>query len=212
VVTVTVSGISSGGGTFTLTSTNLTVTQGNQGSSTITVTPKNGYTGTVDLSFDTSNDSALQNLCYEFTNEASDGDGTVTITGTGAIGTQLTLDTNPADCNAFAAVRTGGKPGFHSFKRMHSGGGSGNSPAPVAPAAIAFGGLLMAGILGRYSRKLRSLACVVVLVTIGLAVSACGGNSNTVTVPTGTYTVTVTGVDSASASITSTTSFTFTVN
>ncbi len=62
----------------------------------------------------------------------------------------------------------------------HTGGSlkaSNNTPKrsnPV-PAGIAFAGLMLAGFLGRSSRKLRQLACVIALASLGLAISACGG-------------------------------------
>jgi subtilase family serine protease len=208
--TVNVSGISSGAGSISLSATNVTVAQGSQATSTITVTPKSGYTGTVDLSFDTSNDNALQNLCWQFTNENSAGDGTVVITGTGAVGTQLLLDANASDC-ATALVKPGGMHPMHSLRRGNTAQNRGTNPIP---AGFALAGLLLAGFLGRSSRKFRSMACLVALLSIGLALSACGGNNSTVLTnpPQGTYTITVTGQDSATATITSTTTFTLTIN
>jgi len=64
-VAVNVTAVSSGSGTIALADapSSLTVAQGSSANEAITVTPAGGYTGTVGLSFDTSNDSALQNLC-----------------------------------------------------------------------------------------------------------------------------------------------------
>jgi subtilase family serine protease len=215
VVQITVPTTSSGGGSFTLTSTNVSVAQGAQGSSTVTVTPKSGYTGTVLLSFDTSNDNALQNLCAGFTNESSAGYGEVTISNATAQSTQLALDTNAADCLATGAVR---KTGLKPLRVLRSTKSSSNNPpanndSRRAPAAAAFAGLLLAGFLGRYSRRLRGFAAVIALAAIGLGLSACGGVSNTISnPPSGTYTITVTGQDSSTATIpTATTSFTFTI-
>ncbi len=198
----------SGTGTFALAATGITVAQGSQGSSTITVTPAGGYTGTVDLSFDTSNDNALQNLCYEFTNMASNGDGTVAVSGTAAVTTQLTLDANASDCAGTGAVRAG----MRRLSALHrttarNGGTNGANPAP---AAIAFAGLLLAGFLGRSARKFRGLAALIALAALGLGLSACGSSiNNTLSNPSkGTYTITVTGQDATSASIpTATTTF-----
>lgn len=217
VVSVTVPTTSSGSGSFALASTNVTVSQGAQGDSTITVTPKNGYTGTVLLTFDTSNDSALQNLCGGFTNTASNGDGTVGVTNASAVSTELVLDTNASDCVTEAAIR---KSGLRPLRMLAGVKTSRNVPPPRrgdphrAPAAFAFAGLLLAGFLGRYSRKLRTLAGAIALVAVGLGLSACSGiSSNLSNPPTGTYTITVTGQDSSSATIPSaTTSFTFVIN
>jgi hypothetical protein len=76
---------------------------------------------------------------------------------------------------------------------------------------MAFVGLVLAGFLGRSSRKLRQLACVIGLASLGLVLSACGSSSNsTNTVPNpakGTYTITFAGQDSVTTSITAQSSF-----
>jgi subtilase family serine protease len=210
-VTVTASAVSSNTGTFTLSATAVTVARGSSANSTITVTPKSGYTGTVDLSFDTSNDSALQNLCYEFTNMASSGDGTVAVTSTSAVTTQLSLDTNASDCATSTDVLKSGKRAVRSLHKVVATKSTNTSK--TLPASLALAGLLFAGFLGRYARRFRAIAGVILLAAIGFAVSACGGSSsNTVSnPPTGTYTVTVTGQDSATASISAQTTFTFTI-
>ena len=75
-----------------------------------------------------------------------------------------------------------------------------------------FAGLLLAGFLGRYSRKLRVLAGVILLATIGMAFTGCGGNSNTISnAPKGNYTLTLTGMDATTSTITATTTFTLTI-
>lgn len=213
-VTVNVPTGSSGSGSFALSSTNVTVTQGNSGVSTITVTPKSGYIGTVLLTFDTSNDNALQNLCGSFPNMDSNGDGTVQITNASPISTQLKLDTNAADCVANGAAREGG---LVPLRLLHGAKAHNNAPTGGedrrAPTAIAFAGLLLAGFFGRHSRKLRTMAGVMALAAVGIGLSACGGISSSLSnPPKGTYTVTVTGQDSSSATIpTETTSFTFVI-
>jgi len=212
-VAITIAGSSSGKGTFALAATPLTVSQGNSGSSTITVTPSGGYTGTVYLTFSSSNDSALTNLCYDFTTTLSSGDGSVSVTGTAPVTTQLTFDTNAADCVS-AAVAKSGKHAMHRFGPVKTSQNNlpGRNPAPLG---IAFAGLLLAGFLGRHSRKFRGLAAVIGLLAIGLGLSACGGGSSSTSVsdpPKGTYTITVTGQDSATATITGTTTFTFTID
>ncbi len=215
-ITVTVPG-SSSSGTFKLAATALTVSQGSSGISTITVTPAGGYTGTVDLNFTTSNDTALANLCYSFATPVGNG-GSVTVTSpTTAVTTQLTLDTNASDCVS-AAVVLGKKPGLHRFAAM--GKTARNSPPSrpsPAPLGVAFAGLLLAGFLGRSSRKFRTTAGLIALLSVGLAVSACGGGisgggGGTATNPAkGSYTITVDGQDSASATNTATTTFTLTI-
>ena len=97
---VTIGTTSSGKGTFALAATpsTLTVTRGSSGDETITVTPSGGYAGTTLLNFTTSNDNALRNLCFAFTNTSSSGQGSVAVSGTAAVTTQLTFDTNASNC------------------------------------------------------------------------------------------------------------------
>ena len=213
-IAITIGGTSSGKGTISLGATAVTVARGSSASSTITVTPGSGYTGTVYLSFDTSNDNALANLCYQFSDTLSNGEGSVTVTGTTPATTQLTLDTNAADC-ATGAARSGGHA-MHRFGSIKAARNNAPAGPGSAPLTVAFAGLLLAGFLGRHSRKLRSLVAVVGLLGIGLALSACGGgggvSSTTSNPPKGTYTITVTGQDSTTATITSTTTFSFTIN
>lgn len=213
-VSVNVAGSSSGTGSFSLAATNIAVSQGSSGSSTITVKPAGGYTGTVEIAFDTSNDSALQNLCYEFTDTLTDGDGSVTVSNATAVTTQLSFDTNAADCATTGAVRKNGKHAFRSMHKASSDNKQGRNGMKTTSAAMAFAGLLLAGFLGSSSRKLRGLACLIVLASIGMAVTACGGSSsNTISnPPKGTYTVTLSGSDTSSASVpTANTTFTFTI-
>ena len=210
-VSINIAGTSSGKGTIALAATNVSVPQGTSASSTITVTPAGGYTGTVYLTFDTSNDSALANLCYEFSDTLSDGDGSVTVAGTTPATTQLTLDTNASDCVS-AAIAKSGKHAMHRLGPVKTS--QNNSPSRT-PLAVAFAGLLLAGFMGRSSRKLRNLAAVIALLALGLGLSACGSGSVSTTVsnpPKGTYTLTVSGQDSTTATISATTKFTLTID
>ncbi len=213
---VTIAGTSSGKGTFTLAATDLTVSQGSSGASTITVTPAGGYTGTVDLNFTTSNNTALTNLCYSFTTNVTSGGGSVAVTdATKAVTTQLTLDANAADCST---TPTGGAiNGWRRFNVAHSQTSSRNTGTSPVPAGLAFAGLLLVGFLGRSSRKLRNLVLVMALGAAGFALTACGSSVNngitTVTnPPKGTYTITLTGTDSLTTTNTANTTFKFVIN
>ena len=175
------------------------------------MTPAGGYTGTVLLTFTTSNNTALTNLCFNFPGITTAGAGPVVVSGTAAASTQLTLDTLPADCG-LVLRRTGGSP-LHRLSGVMPAGKKGTNPAPLA---VAFGGLLLVGFLGRYSRKLSALAGMAVLVAVTLTVTACGGGGGSSTPvtpdpPKGSYTITVTGTDSTTATITGTTTFTFVI-
>jgi len=213
VIEVTVGGTSTPG-TIALSSSpsTLTVSQGSSGNETLTVTPGSGYTGTVLLTFTTSNDSALTNLCYGFTTTLTNGDGSVSVTSASAVSTSLTLDANASDCIASSVQKHTG-PALHRLGGVKTA--TNNSPNPI-PLTVALGGLLLAGFLGRSSRKFHAVAGLVALLAVGLAVSACGGGSSGTTAPTnppkGTYTITVTGTDSVTATTTSSTKFTFVID
>ncbi|HVB40527.1 MAG TPA: hypothetical protein VNE83_06475, partial [Terriglobales bacterium] len=214
VVTVNVPSVNSGTGSFALAATPLSVTAGGSGSSTITVTPSGGYTGTVLLSFSTSNATALKNLCWKFTSSNSSGDGTVVIDGTAAASTQLTLDANAADCNA-GALRSGtGKRAFAALQPIHNSGIPGSRGIPLIPALLALASLLLMCLGGGF-RRYRAWAGFMVLIAVGFTAVGCGGsNSSSTTVtnpPPGTYTITVTGQDSATSTISATTQFAYTI-
>jgi subtilase family serine protease len=215
---VTIGSTSSGKGTITMAATNVTVKQGSSAPSTITVTPAGGYTGTVLIGIsNTSNNNALSNLCFSFTTTLSSGQGSMVVGSTAAATTMLTFDANASDC---ASTTGASKPGLHSLRSLRGNTisrGPGPRQAPNRlPAEVAFAGLLLAGFLGRYSRKFRSAAWIIVLASAGLAMTACGGSSSSSTTvpnpPKGTYTITLTGSDSVTASITTTTTLTLTID
>jgi hypothetical protein len=196
----------SGTGSFSLNATNLIVNQGSSGSSTITVTPIDGYRGTVDLTFTTSDQNDLQNMCYSFSNMNGDGDGTVAIIGTEAVTTQLTLDTNVWDCLSDNPARSSRSKHLRSMRDIHSSDTSSSSSRGAIAAG--FAGILFAGLFGRRRARLWTIVLVIVLSGACLTFSGCGASNS----PTGTYTVTVTGQDSVSANIpTASTTFTFTI-
>jgi hypothetical protein len=209
---------SSGKGTFAMVfnPATLTVKQGAQGTETLTVTPSGGYTGTVSLTYTSSNPTALTNLCL-FANTGFDSTGNIAVTGTSPAIGQITVDTNAADCTG----TTGGMKPHGLLLHATNATRAGNS-APAKnplPAGIALGGLLLAGLLGRSSRKLRALACILAFAAVSFGISACGGNpyinggsTPGTNPPTGTYTITVTGQDSATATNTASAPFTLTIN
>jgi hypothetical protein len=127
--------------------------------------------------------------------------------GTSAVTATLTIDTNAANCLATGQLRKG------QGKYVHIAGmGAGRGGPITAIAALA--GLLLAGLLGCYSRKLRSLAAVILLATAGLVFTGCGGGgSNSVPdAPKGTYSLTLTGTDPTSTTVPAvSTTFTLTI-
>jgi subtilase family serine protease len=201
-ISVTATGVSSGKGSFALSAGNITVSQGNSGSSTVTVTPAGGYTGTV--LFNLAAPSNLTNACYVLDNAV--------VTGTTAATSTLTINTNGADCaNSAEASKRGER------KIRPAGVASSTGLGQLGEMAIV-AGLLFAGLAGRRSKKLRvwsGVACAMLMVALGLAATGCGGGSGSNTVPNapkGTYTMTLTGTDSQDGSIVATTTLTLTVN
>jgi len=219
-VTVNAAAVTSGTGTIKLTpsAATLTVAQGASGTETVTVTPSTSpaYTGTVDLTINLP--TSLENLCFSFSNANSAGDGVVPISSATTPETDtLTFDTNASDCSSEGAMR---KTGMRPARTLRAGGvakhevpkNGGGNPVPLT---VAFAGLMLAGFLGRSSRKLRGLAGLILLASVGLAVTACGSSGISTTVPDppkGSYSLTVTGTDSVTPAITNSTTFTFVIN
>ena len=167
---------------FAVTAAATSVTPGTTGSATVTVTPANGYMGTV--SFTVTASPALVYACYSLPN--------ATVSGATPVPSTLTITTNAASCPSgtlqiMATPASGGAiaanrppPSPLSTTASHPP----TSPAsPAAPLAAVMAGVLLAGFtlkrrtrlaLGRLSlaslmRSGRSLALFAVL---GLAFSA----------------------------------------
>lgn len=217
-VVLTVGGTSSGKGSIqmALAPSTLTVSRGSQGTEGITVTPSGGYTGTVNLTYTTSNDSALANLCV-FASTNLNSNGSITVSGASAATGSIIFDTNAADCVSSTGAAVKGR-GLHQIPRAGQVTKATNQTPRrnnTIPAGIALAGLLVAGFLGRSSRKLRQLACVIALLSAGLALTSCGSsvNGNTVSDPAkGSYTITFSGADSSNSAITAQSSFTLVID
>lgn len=207
---------------ITSTPSTLTVSQGSKGTETISVTPQNGYNGTLELAIDFgSDDTTLQNLCVAFATTNTQGFGTLAVSGTSALTTTLVLDTNPSDCSTTgASVNTGTR----AFKNIPHGKAATNKSSNPVPAAVTLAGLLLAGFFGRRRRFMRNLVAVLAIAAAGLAISACGGGSSSssssggtgsvkLSPPKGTYTGTIFAEDQSNASIASQPiTFTFTID
>ncbi|MEA2260142.1 MAG: hypothetical protein QOJ51_2967, partial [Acidobacteriaceae bacterium] len=191
----------SGSGTFTLSATNLSVAQGSSGTSTITLTPQSGYTGTVAWTISTDS-TALATACYNSIPNT-------TVSGTAAVTASLTIDTNPSDCATAQYTGTTGK-----LKLVSASSARNVAPNPFrVPAAITFASLLCGGLFRRRSRALRLFCAVVFLTGLGFSLSGCSSSTTlNSSVPKGTYTIDISGSDTTSSNIVATTSFTLTVN
>jgi uncharacterized membrane protein len=194
---------------FTLSSspTSVTVTQGSSGSSTITVNPTNGFTGSVSLSasglpagvsasFNPASTTGTSSLTLTATGTATTGTATVTITGTsGSLShtTTVTLTVNPAPNFTLSA-----SPASVSVTQ----GSSASSTITVNPTN-GFNGSVSLSASGLPSGVTASFNPASTTGTSSLTFTASA------TATTGTATVTITG---ASGSLTHTTTVTLTVN
>jgi subtilase family serine protease len=211
-ITLNVGGTVASTGSFTITATNVTVTAGQSGTSTITVTPSGGYLGTVNFTIGGTNNSA------DITNACATG-SSVNVTGTAAQTMVITIYTSSSACPSGAVPFVKGATGtFANGARVKVIAGNRPVPSPYKPLPLELtaGCLLLAGLFGRRSRKLRPLLAIGLLAVIGAGLSGCGENSSAPAsysyAPKGTYNITLTGSDSVTSSIASTTTFTLTVN
>jgi hypothetical protein len=192
------------GGSFSLAATNVTVSAGSTGTSTITITPENGYTGTIE--WDVTSSSSLSDACYLLDN--------VTVSGSSAVATTMTIYTTESACtNASVKGSTG--------KRLFTGGvmrsGIDNHPTSgfnPAKAGMSMGIMLLLGLLGYRPGKFRAYAGVFLIVALSFGISACGSgsSSSSTNAAKGTYTLTIVGTDTSSSSITASTTMTLTID
>jgi len=192
---------------FKLAVTSLAVSSGSSGTSTVSITPQGGYTGTI--AWTVSSNPTLTNGCFSLPN--------TTVSGTGPVTATLTVFTAASSCPAPAVAA----PTAHNHALLSVGPrGSGNdqghplSGLQAVQAGMAMTGLVLFALLGRRSHKFAVIAAACILVVIGIAVSGCagGGGSSTSSPPTtatptaakGMYTVTITGTDASSITQTAT--------
>jgi len=195
--------------TFTLSATNVTVSVGNTGASTVTITPKNGYTGTV--TFTVSSSPSVTNGCFSLPS--------TTVFGSSAVTTTLTVRTNSSACasGALAGPAVGQQNFVRGAPRTLANDFRLFSAFNEAQAGLALAGLLLVALLVYHfgGHGLGVIAGVFLLVAIGFAISAisgCGGGGYGSNAAKRTYTVTIVGTDTGSFSITTSTTMTLTID
>jgi subtilase family serine protease len=199
----TTTGGGGGTGSFTLAATAVTVSQGSSAASTVSITPKDSYAGTVGFTASSTSTSLNTYGCYAISN-------TAVTAGTVATAT-LTVYTSQSACSV---------SGVHSFARNGTIASIPNRAPmgegiPLGAAALA--GLLCFGFRKSRVRMWTVMSCLMLFAMVGLTVG-CGSSSGTTgggtstDVAAGTYTVTLTGTDTTTSTITASTTFSVTVN
>ncbi|HKF43430.1 MAG TPA: hypothetical protein VKG01_10040 [Thermoanaerobaculia bacterium] len=194
---------------FTLSASpaSLTVVLGASGTSTVTITPQNGFSGSVALSvsglpsgvtgsFNPTPATATSTLTLSASGTAITGTATVTITGTSGILTNLTsisLTVTPPPNFTLSASPT---------SLVMAQGGGGMSTITITPQ-FGFAGSVALSVSGLPSGVTGSFNPTPATATSTLTLSASG------TATTGTATVTITGT---SGSLTNTTTITLNIN
>ncbi|HKF20284.1 MAG TPA: hypothetical protein VKE93_01870 [Candidatus Angelobacter sp.] len=196
---------------FTLSASpsSVSVTQGNSGSSTITVTPSGGFTGSVTLSasglpsgvtasFGTNPTTSTSSVTFTASSTATTGTATVTITGTSGSLTHTTTISLTVNATPTPNFSLSASPSSVSVTQ----GGSGSSTVTVTPSG-GFTGSVTLSASGLPSGVTASFGTNPTTSTSSVTFTA----SSTAT--TGTASVTITGT---SGSLTHTTTISLTVN
>jgi subtilase family serine protease len=181
---------------YTLSATNVTVTQGSSGVSTVTVTA-NGFSGAVALT--ATAPTNLTNTCFTYTNPTATATGTVTVY------------TSESSCITAGARRVAAASN-HAQASISAG-----AAAEISRllGGAAFLSVMVMGFPARRRRRWPLWGILLLLGTCGVAMSGCGGSASSPTTPTtaakGTYTITLTGTNSAD-NLSATTTFTLTID
>jgi subtilase family serine protease len=215
-VTVDVGGTSGTSSTssFALSATNMTVSQGSSGTSTVTITPQNSYAGTISFSLSTGSTSLLDYGCYSIGNSSGD----VSVTANTATTTALTIYTSESDCSSTSSSqRRSGVRFFTPRKNIAAGADKTPFSRRMFPVSVAIAGALLFGMRSRRKKLSDLLSLFIVFVVLGSALG-CGSSSSSSSTSTstdvakGTYSLTLDGTDTSNSSIADSTSLTLTVN
>lgn len=166
--------------TFVISATSPTVAAGSAAVSTVTITPLNGYTGTV--SFTVGSNSQTQVPCFS----APD----TTVSGTTPVTVTLTMQTKASACPNTSRMTPDRRVIFAAASLF------GRGQKPKLPPASATGSAMVAllAIAGfaLATRKRRIMFAVPLLAFIALA--GCGSSSSS-SISAGTYSLIISGVD-----------------
>jgi|GEM_PF-2240885 len=200
VVLLTGRAVASQGG-FTISAANAVTTQGGLANSAIIVTPLNGYTG--DISFTVTGAApAFTNGCVLLSNYSNVSGVNPTTVG------NLTIATQNLACPPNVV---GNKIGGATIGAVVPGTPPGRSPGRSRPMEAALGGIMLTGLFGLRSRKMKRLTCLLALIAVGGFSVGCSEPAPQLT-PKGSYVLTLVGTDSsATPNLTASTTFTVTV-
>lgn len=190
--------------------TNISAAQNSSGTSTITITSKHSYAGTVGFQLQTSSTNLVTYGCYKI--------GSAAVAANGTASTTLTLYTSTGACTA-----AGANSGLHRIAYVSGSGGAAspktNSGAKnLVPVGAAFLGLFFFGAFRKRARWISMVTLLVLAGAVGLAVGCGGGSSinngggTSSNLPSGTYPLSLTGTDAADSTATASISLTLTVN
>jgi Pro-kumamolisin, activation domain/Bacterial Ig-like domain (group 3) len=196
-------------GNFTVSATNVTVSDGSSGTSTITVTPQAGYMGTI--SWNVSSSTTISNACDSLPN--------TTVSTSSPVAATLTVQTSSSACSGGSiALNTGQHRDGNVVVSLH------DQPSLWRMLSLSFSpgiGVLVVGMCAYRPRRWHMVIGVVILAAIALLSQGCGGSSpvpiatsttNAQLAPKGTYTLTIVGTDTSNSSITASTTVTLTVD
>jgi subtilase family serine protease len=205
---------------FTLSSTALSINQSTgasgtgSASSTITVTPQNGYTGTVAWTVTSSASVSNTTACYSLPSTTVSGSSPATATLT------VTTEAGGSCPSGMSALKQKGTTSAAAHTPA--------SPAQRSPAVPVLAGLGLASLAffalfpaTRRNRRLPTLLAILLLAGVGLGLSGCGGGMTATGIGIGTvgssgptttdYTITVIGTDTTNSALTATTTLAFTL-
>lgn len=173
--------------TFVISASSPTVAAGGAATSTITVTPLNGYTGTV--SFTVASNTQTEIPCFS----APDA----TVSGTAPVTVSMTMQTKASNCPS-AALQSSDRDIIAAAAVPPFSRNPGSPPASAIVALLAFGALI-----ALFARKVRRLPLVGLVAIFILA--GCGSGTSSSNLSAGTYSLIVSGVDKSNNVAASTT-------